>query len=429
MISIGTPYITKSDKAAYLRAKVHISDNTAKRYLQKTSTLINCAWLTEVDYPPAIWNDPDCNLWFSVPAEYADHLCCERSNAFVIVMLWYAMVTGSDISFEAPISERLYNGLTQNLIPALMKDTDINISLKGPITSEKLPGENGVVCGMSCGVDSMYTLNCYTSDDAPKNEKLTHLMYGELNYLFPRVTLPYDIDEIFDKLKRVNSKIIKNAEHTAQRHNMPFLHFTSNLDRDFYRGGYIYTAMYRYLACVLAMEKLFSVYIISSSGHVDRLEEVSLFSPTQHYENMICTNCGTEKLKYMISDHTTRIEKLKKIADNADFKDFANVCFDTDESTLNCGVCFGCMKTIIPLDILGKLNGFERVFDTAKYYADRQNIFERLILFSWRPEASAARESVHQILELSKELDNEAGREFVDVYNKLQAHLKISEIF
>ena len=118
MISIGTPYITKSDKAAYLRAKVHISDNTAKRYLQKTSTLINCAWLTEVDYPPAIWNDPDCNLWFSVPAEYADHLCCERSNAFVIVMLWYAMVTGSDISFEAPISERLYNGLTQNLIPA-----------------------------------------------------------------------------------------------------------------------------------------------------------------------------------------------------------------------------------------------------------------------------------------------------------------------
>ena len=338
----------------------------------------------------------------------------------MLAMLWYAMVTGSDISFEAPMSQQLYNGLTQKLIPLLMKDSDIKISLKGPVTSEKLQGENGIVCGMSCGVDSMYSLFCHTSDDTPKSKKLTHLMYCELNYLFPRVTPPYDIDEIFVGIKRIKTMLAENSRTVAQRHDLAFLHFDSNLDRDFYRGGYIYTAMYRYLACVLAMEKLFSVYIISSSGHADSLEEISLFSPTQHYENMLCGCCGTEKLKYMISDHETRIEKLKMIGNDPDFKDFANVCFDYDEKTLNCGICYGCMKTIIPLDILGKLNGFEKVFDTKKYYSQRRDIYKRLILFSRRPEASSARESVRQILSLSKEQNNEAGKEFISVYNELQ---------
>ena len=78
------------------------------------------------------------------------------------------------------------------------------------------------------------------------------------------------------------------------------------------------------------------------------------------------------------------------------------------------------MKTIIPLDILGKLNGFEKVFDTKKYYSQRRDIYKRLILFSRRPEASSARESVRQILSLSKEKNNEEGKEFISVYNELQ---------
>ena len=46
----------------------------------------------------------------------ARYLCPERSNAFVVAMLWYAMLTGSDIRFEAPVSKQLYDGLTGTLI-------------------------------------------------------------------------------------------------------------------------------------------------------------------------------------------------------------------------------------------------------------------------------------------------------------------------
>ena len=421
MITIGKPFITKDEKNAYLHAAIHISLDTARRYVQRTSELVNCAWLTAVDYPPAIWNEPDSNLWFSVPVEYAEYLCQERSNAFVIALFWYAMVAGSDIRFEAPISSQLYDGLTQKLIPALMKDSGRQISLTGPVTSDAVSGEHGVVSGMSCGVDSLYTLQCYGSDSAPVDMKLTHLMFCELGHHFPRVAPPYDVEEIINRGERLHTKNVKNAATIAERHQMSFLHIHSNLDRDYSRGGVIYTGMYRYLACVLALERLFSVYIISSSGNADQMEEISLFSPTQHYENLICASCGTEKLRYMLSDHETRVEKLRAIADDADFRDFVSVCFQLDENGSNCGECYGCMKTIIPLDILGKLDRFEKSFDTAKYYANRQDVFKRLIRFSMRPEASAARESVRQFVKLSKEAGNEAGREFLDIYDDMMA--------
>lgn len=423
MITIGKPYITKDEKRAYLRAEIRIPPDTARRYVQRTSEHDNCAWLTGVDYPPAKWNESDSNLWFSVPVKYAESLCPERSNAFVIALLWYAMVAQSDICFEAPMSRQLYDGLTQKLIPAVMKEAGTQISLTGPVTSDQVSGEHGVVSGMSCGADSLYTLHCYGAEGAPANVKLTHLMYCELEYLFPRVVPPYDIDQIFLKQELNNSQTIQNAGTIAKRHHMPFLHIQSNLDRDYCRGGMIFTGMYRFLACALALERLFSVYIISSSGNADRVEEISLFAPTQHYENLICASCGTEKLHYMISDHVTRVDKIRAIADDTDFRDFASVCFNTDENASgfsNCGECYGCMKTMIPLDILGKLDQFGKSFDTAKYYANRQGVFKDLILFSKRSEASAARESVRQLVRLSLEADNEAGREFLDAYDEVK---------
>jgi hypothetical protein len=130
----------------------------------------------------------------------------------------------------------------------------------------------------------------------------------------------------------------------------------------------------------------------------------------------------------MISDHVTRVDKLKAIADDPDFRDFASVCFNLDENASNCGECYGCMKTMIPLDMLGKLSQFEKTFDTTKYYANRRGIFKNLIRFSKRPEASSARESVQQFAMLSLEADNEAGREFLDVYDEVRKEVKSAKI-
>lgn len=430
MITIGKPYITTENDTAYLRARVQVSEDTAQVYMEKTGELRNSAWLTAYDYPPSVWQEEGSSLWFSAPAEYAEYLCAERSDAFVIAMLWYAMITGSDIRFEAPLSGKLHNGLTQKLIPALMQESGVSagskpadvtthIHLDGPVSCEPVACADGVLTGMSCGVDSLYTLHCYDRPDAPGGRRLTHLAYYDCNYLLPFSEPPYDVHAIYREKEDVFAHIIEHAKIIAGHHDLPLIVMRSNLDEDYYRGGRIYGSMYRFLACTLAMQHLYGTYISSSSGHDSDMIEVSLTVPTQHYEGLICECCQTETLHYVTSDDVSRPEKLKALADDEDVQKYVAVCYDAGKHGENCGRCYACMKTMIPLDIMGRLDQFEESFDLEEYYAHREEVFRDLIIFSQRPEASSARESVQQILHLVDICDNDAGKLFSSVYEAI----------
>lgn len=418
MITIGKPFITTEGETAFLRAPVKVSEDTAEVYLQKTGELKNSAWLTAVDYPPAVWKEKDSGLWFSAPAGYAEYFCTERSDAFVVAMLWYAMITGSDIRFEAPLSKKLHDGLTQKLLPALMADRE-TIRLEGPLSGEPVRCADGVLTGMSCGVDSLYTLHCYGSCDAPEGRRLTHLAYYDCNYLLPYLDPPYDVSAVYREKEQTFSHIIEHAKVIASHHDLPLIVMRSNLDEDYYRGGRIYGSMYRFLACTLALEHLYGTYISSSSGHDNSMVEVSLTVPTQHYEGLLCECCQTETLRYMTSDSASRPEKLQALTGDDDARRYVAVCYDTGPRGENCGRCYACMKTMIPLDIMGKLDLFGESFDVEKYYREREAVFRDMILFSQRPEASSARESVQQILRLADSFDNEAARSFRSEYNML----------
>ena len=97
----------------------------------------------------------------------------------------------------------------------------------------------------------------------------------------------------------------------------------SNLDEDFTRGGRIYSSMYRFLACTLALEHLYGTYISSSSGHDSDMVEASLTVPTQHYEGLLCDCCQTETLHYVTSDNASRPEKLEALADDEDVQKYS----------------------------------------------------------------------------------------------------------
>lgn len=421
MISIGKPYITEKGDRTELHAPVTISDDTAQRFIEVTSGLPNVSWLTTCDYPPASWSEEGSSMWFAVTADYGKYLCCERSDAFVIAFFWYAMVTGSDISFEAPISKKLYDGLTQKLIPALSGDGYGEIRLDGPLSDEPVWNENGVVCGMSCGADAMYALHIYGGSNAPDDLKITHSSYYHADYLFPYLDPPYDVDKIIEKSEQLYSRrTAEKARVIAGHQGLPLIEVWTNFDRDYYRGGLIYTGMYRFLCCTLALEHLFSAYIIASSGNGHNVQKTSLFVPTQHYEDLLCESCGTESLRYIISDHALRVDKLRKIADDPDFRKYVSVCSNDTEDGKNCGECFGCWKTMIPLDLLGKLDYFGERFDLDRYNKERSSVFEKMIRFSFRPEADAAREVVRQVLDLADETDSDAASMFIGVWDSIK---------
>ncbi len=423
MITIGKPYVTTEGDRAYLRAEVSIPKEAAYAYMDAVAPKREfLVWMIDEDYPPKAWDEPGHDLWFDVPSEYEKYLCSERSNTFVTALFWYAMVTGQDISFEAPISERLYRGFTEMLMPQLEKAGFRQIKLIGPVTSEPVWCEGGVVAGMSGGVDSFYTLACYGNDPAPDGLKLTHLSHYTCSNLFkPDDVRTKSVEQAFVDEEEIENIIVERVKKIASEKGMPMIVTNTNLDRDFYRGGYAYMAMYRYLSCTLALEHLYRTYISSSSGHNDNVFELTLFCPTQHYESLLVESLQTETFSYVSSDNVKRTEKLRAIADDEVFRKNVTVCFDTKKDGANCGVCYGCMKTMMPLDMLGRLDGFSESFDLRSYYRERRDRFKFLLDFARRPEASSARETVEQLKELAQMEQSEAGREFLEVMCALPA--------
>ena len=98
-------------------------------------------------------------VWYEVENEWAQYLCDERADAFVVAILPLAMAFGHDIKVEGkPLSERLYWQLEQIYIPALAKFSKyyrpikINCSLDAKVFDSFAVGT-----GFSDGVDSFFT--------------------------------------------------------------------------------------------------------------------------------------------------------------------------------------------------------------------------------------------------------------------------------
>lgn len=372
MITIGKPFVYADEQTAYLKAKIDISPDTVADYMALKDKLPKTHWRFYEDYPPRIWDDKDSGLFFAVSKEYEQYLCADRSDAFVVAMLWYALMSHSDIRFETPISEKLYFGITQLLIPAVCKKYP-PIRLHGPTASAPLQNAEAVGTGMSCGVDSLYTLQKYVSEDVPAAYRLTHLAYFNMGAIFhpnTAVNKEYAMEEFYRETDRMSLEKLENAKGVADASGLQLVYSYSNLDRDYYRGAYGYTGVYRNCAMALAVQGLFGKYYCSSAGWPEFFD-LSLSEGSEHYETLLCDAFSTETLQFIISDYATRIEKTTALADDAIAQQYLDVCFNFN----NCGTCAKCMRTLLTLEALGKVDAFSQVFDIAAYKNRRTDVF------------------------------------------------------
>ena len=76
-----------------------------------------------------------------------------------------------------------------------------------------------------------------------------------------------------------------------------------------------------------------------------------------------------------------RSMKTRLVADYAPAAKYLNVCYGHDTLDTNCSVCPKCVRTLLTLDILGKLEEFGGVFDLARYRreARRRAIAETIV--------------------------------------------------
>lgn len=345
MITIGKPFTYLENGRAYLKAGIHISPDTVENYMKLQKTMNKVHWRVNEDYPPAKWSEENAGLWFSVDEEYSSYLCTETTDAFVCAMLWYAMATGSDIVSEGPVSEKLLFSVNQYLIPALCTEKNglRRIKVLGPSICITLENCNGVGTGMSCGIDSLYTLFQY-SDSVPEKWRLTHLAYFNMGAIFhpdSSKNTYYSISDFYKTTDKMSLEKLQAAKSVADSVGLPIVYICSNIDSDYYRGAYGYTAVYRNCACVLTLQKLFHVYYCSSAGWPDFFD-LSLSEGSEHYESLLCQCLSTENCSFMLSDYVTRIEKTKAISNWDVARKHLDVCFNFN----NCGHCSKCYRTL-----------------------------------------------------------------------------------
>lgn len=299
----------------------------------------------------------DRALWFATDAAHGEYLCHERADAFLVVLLLYGMSHGQDVHVAAPVSDRLLYTLPTYLIPPMHRMApellaQVNLTCDQPAAGT-LPNAGAVGTGLSCGIDSFFTIAHHSREGVPPGHRITHLAYHNVG---AHTREDGDSETLFrERQGRIRA--------FAAEYGYPLVTVDSNVDEILDRFSFIQTHTFRNAAAALALQKLYRTYYYSSSATIYQFG-FELGHPS-FYEPYSLHMIGSNTLSFFCSGTThTRVEKTKVVADYAPSYHYLNVCVTESE---NCSTCFKCLRTLITLDIMGKVDRYAGVFDLEKY--------------------------------------------------------------
>lgn len=195
----------------------------------------------------------DCDkftLWFSVDFSQGDYLYSESSDAFVVAILFFAMREAHEIVCEGPLSARLHYQLENYLIPALafakksLHVVHINADVK------EISGGNcrAVGTAFSNDMDFYYTIERHGNNcEYP----MTHITVFN--------TGGFEEYQCKDKFREK----CQQALDFAHERNLQCIFVDTNLYKELYEN-YMEVSSFFNVACVLALQGLFSVFIFST---------------------------------------------------------------------------------------------------------------------------------------------------------------------
>lgn len=336
MLTIGKPYTRQTEQQVRLCASVTISGQQSE-------------------------------AWFSVEPEYGPYLTDDRADAFVVGFLTTAMRWGEDIICEAPLTRRLYYQLTTYLIPAMAAAMDIYhpIAIHAPLTDAPLPCEKAVATGWTGGVDCMYTLMTHIQAQEPSH-RLTHLLIANVGTL-----------ESDHNTELLHYMVQKTRKEIAAEAGLKVVGIDSNL-QVLQQENYLAVAAFRLPAAVLALQKLFGVFLNSAGYEFSRFSFVPENSAYYELLPLSCfeTDCT---VFYSTGGQISRIQKLEELSSFPYALKYLHPCIYQHRNN-NCGKCGKCIRTIGALYAIEKLDLFKAVFDTEEFYQNKSNYLLDILL-------------------------------------------------
>lgn len=304
------------------------------------------------------------SIWFAVKNENADMLTDETYDAFVLVPLYLAMYYHTDLHICGKISKKLYQNIKWYISQILCDFSDeltkVNFIVDGFANIKEMGTLIGA--GISCGVDSLSTIyDNFVKEEDPEYRINSLFIFNcgtHGDYENPAS------HRLFEERYALN----KNA---ADELNLPVFQVCSNIHAFTHKIGEQKMGYFAICSCIFSLQKKIAKYYISSS---DSYQEIKEFTRRDHNfdlfgfaESYLVPLLQTEHLQLIIDGcQYQRSKKTENIADWEIAQRHLNVCVNTTNGT-NCCICSKCMRTLLPLDAMGKLEKFSDVFDITKY--------------------------------------------------------------
>lgn len=306
-------------------------------------------------------------IWFEVEKKYSEYLCFERSDAFVIGVLNYAMRNGHDITCKAPMGEDLYYQITTYLIDAIYKGSSKLYKTKiiAEVDNSKLKSANAVGTGISCGIDSFHAILMHTNSKF-KHHNITHLSFNNVGSHGEG-----------EKAKRLYNGRKKLVEKFANEFHYELIESNSNIYNEIPQN-HLLTHTYTSCFAIYCMQKLYSIYYYSS-GHT--FLEFSLNNNEKYdaafYDLLTLDMFSTGTIKILSEGGTlSRLEKTRQVSNYEPSYNYLNVCTD---NVVNCSKCEKCVRTLLALEVLDKLDNYKTVFDIEYYKNNKQKYYKTLV--------------------------------------------------
>jgi hypothetical protein len=262
-------------------------------------------------------------IWYRVPRTYA---VSRAGDPFLASALLPAMLKGEALEIDPnlPVSPKFLRNVS--LIQEIHHCWNPLLK-KIPIRAKTAPAEplnDGAISFFSGGVDSMFTF-------LKRQNDLSHVVYLH-GFDFSR-----DSEDYRMAVAR-NTSFIRSFGRTlipVETNHYPFDYF-NQLSRTLTQGST--------LASVAHLLGFSRAYIPSSDSY-DQLSPYGshvLLDPLYSNESVEVIHDGSE---------ARRVDKIMKIAECEPA--LANLIVCIDEMNFNCGKCMKCLRTMLPLEILG----------------------------------------------------------------------------
>lgn len=310
--------------------------------------------------------DVSGKLWFRVEKSLADYLHTDTLDSFVLPMLLICMERGVDLVVHGKMSEKLYENIRLPLINILAGQTSqrkkINLYCEN-LSFERNVKSKGSATGLSCGIDSYAAIYTNYYNKLNSLSKITHLTYFnhsanshrvERN---PKVAQHKKIAEILGlPLYFVDTNF---NSHISMPHimNHTILNSAAAMVLCNLIGSYYYSSTYQYKSLMMG-----------------EVTDIAYIDP------IILSLIGNNRIDfYSTGSEFSRVEKTENITNLPVTFDYLEVCPKNPDKQVNCGHCYKCLRTLITLDLLGKVELYDKSFDIPSYFRYRKGHINKLI--------------------------------------------------